>query len=106
MEVAWEALQERYSSVEVALLATVSCLIGVLVWVLTRPIRDVGWAFAGEVWRVVKMNFSMSGDFLTRYQEVLRDPGVRSLRGPVYALALWGALLTVPGQVLEDKEDE
>ncbi|KAE9013793.1 hypothetical protein PR003_g7086 [Phytophthora rubi] len=29
-----------------------------------------------------------------------------SLRGPAYALALWGALLTVPGQVLEDKEDE
>ncbi|KAE9076731.1 hypothetical protein PF010_g23786 [Phytophthora fragariae] len=52
------------------------------------------------------MNFSMFGDFLTRYQEVLRDPGGRSLRGPAYALALWGALLTVPGQVLEDKEDE
>ncbi|KAE8980928.1 hypothetical protein PR001_g24154, partial [Phytophthora rubi] len=48
----------------------------------------------------------MFGNFLTRYQEVLRDPGVRSLRGPAYALALWGALLTVPCQVLEEKEDE
>ncbi|KAK1941823.1 hypothetical protein P3T76_006887 [Phytophthora citrophthora] len=55
-------------------------------------------------WMVVSVNSSMVGDFVTRYQDVLRNPELNQLPGPSYVFALWNAFFAVPVQVLEEGE--
>jgi len=96
------AAWEKYFSLDLlpAYLATV------LAWVLTSSVRGVVWSFVAQVWMVASMNSSIGVNFVTRYQAVLRDPGLGQLSGLAYAFALWNAFFAVPVQVLEEGEEE
>ncbi|KAE9189448.1 hypothetical protein PF002_g25038 [Phytophthora fragariae] len=76
----------------------------VLTWVISTPLRNVGWTFAGEVWRVASLNGTLWNDCLLQYNSVFLNDEVRQLRGVAYAYALWGAVFAVPMQVLADNE--
>ncbi|KAE9023206.1 hypothetical protein PR002_g11764 [Phytophthora rubi] len=76
----------------------------VLAWVISTPLRNVGWTFAGEVWRVASLNGTLWNDCLLQFNCVLLFDEVRQLRGVAYAHALWGAVFAVPMQVLADNE--
>ncbi|KAE9284265.1 hypothetical protein PR003_g26895, partial [Phytophthora rubi] len=76
----------------------------VLTWVISTPLRNVGWTFAGEVWRVASLNGTLWNDCLLQYNSVLLNDEVRQLRRVAYAYALWGAVFAVPMQVLADNE--
>ncbi|KAE9316120.1 hypothetical protein PF008_g19087 [Phytophthora fragariae] len=76
----------------------------VLTWVISTPLRNVGWTFAGEVWRVASLNGTLWNDCLLQYNSVLLNDEVRQLHGVAYAYALWGAVFAVPMQVLADNE--
>ncbi|KAE9241230.1 hypothetical protein PF004_g7146 [Phytophthora fragariae] len=66
--------------------------------------RNVGWTFAGEVWRVASLNETLWNDCLLQYNSGLFNDEVRQLRGVAYAYALWGAVFAVPMQVLDDND--
>ncbi|KAG1690322.1 hypothetical protein DVH05_028203 [Phytophthora capsici] len=71
-------------------------LVTVVLWVLTSSVRGVAWSLVTQVWLVVSLNSTMSVNFVTRYQEVLRDPELGQLSGTAYAFALWNAFFAVP----------
>ncbi|KAE8981851.1 hypothetical protein PF004_g21911 [Phytophthora fragariae] len=60
----------------------------VLASVISTPLRNVGWTFAGEVWRVASLNGTIWNDCLLQYNGVLLNDEVRQLRGVAYAYAL------------------
>ncbi|GMF49208.1 unnamed protein product [Phytophthora fragariaefolia] len=76
----------------------------VLAWGVSTPLRNVGWNFAYEIWRVVSLNGCLWNDCLLQYNGVLLNDEIRQLRGVAYAYALWGAVFAVPMQVLADNE--
>ncbi|GMF31412.1 unnamed protein product [Phytophthora fragariaefolia] len=76
----------------------------VLAWVISTSLRNVGWNFACEVWRVASLNGCLWNDCLLQYNGVLLNDEVRQLRGVAYAYALWGAAFALPMQVLADNE--
>jgi hypothetical protein len=75
-------------------------------WALFAPFWSIFITFVQEVWRVVCLNGGMGSAFLTRYQAILKSPELNKLSGPAYAFALWGTMLTVPGEVLLEDEEK
>jgi hypothetical protein len=101
-----EAGATPYASLE---LLSSPCAVGVcfvLAWVLTTPLRNVGWVFLSEVYRVLSLNGSLWNECLHQYQGVLRDAEVRQLEGLTYVYAVWGALFAVPMEVLSVNEEQ
>jgi hypothetical protein len=85
------------------------CAVGVcfaLVWILTTPLRNVGWVFLSDVYRVLSLNDSLGNECLHQYQGVLRNAEVRQLEGLTYVYAVWGALFAVPMEVLSVNEEQ
>ncbi|ETI30351.1 hypothetical protein F443_22527 [Phytophthora nicotianae P1569] len=81
-------------------------LSAVLVWGLTSPLRDVGVAFALQVWRVTHMNGDLWRLSALRYHDMITNEELRGLDGPTYAYALWNGLFAVPALVLRDRQEE
>ncbi|KAE8966823.1 hypothetical protein PR001_g28280 [Phytophthora rubi] len=78
----------------------------VFVWVVSTPVRNVGWQFSAEVWRVASLNGALWNDCLRHYNAVLANPEVRQLRGLAYVYALRGTIFAVPMQVLTQNEQK
>ncbi|KAE9019916.1 hypothetical protein PR003_g14372 [Phytophthora rubi] len=76
----------------------------VFVWVVSTPVRNVGWQFSGEAWRVASLNGALWNDCLRQYNAVLMNAEVRQLRGVAYVYAFCGAVFAVPLQVLTQDE--
>ncbi|KAK1939005.1 hypothetical protein P3T76_009080 [Phytophthora citrophthora] len=77
-----------------------------VLWALTSSVRGVVGSLVTQAWMVVSVNSSLVVNFVTRYQDVLRDPELNQLAGPSYAFALWNAFIAVPVQVIEEGEAE
>lgn len=59
MEKAWEKTVTPYARAEFAPVIIASVVGGVIVWILTTPLCEVGWIFVAGVWRVIYLNASM-----------------------------------------------
>ncbi|EGZ21871.1 hypothetical protein PHYSODRAFT_345757 [Phytophthora sojae] len=63
--------QERYAPVELLPAYCGAGVCCVLVWVISMPLRNVGWAFGAQVWRVACLNGSLCNACLCQYNAVL-----------------------------------
>ncbi|KAG6612669.1 uncharacterized protein IUM83_03310 [Phytophthora cinnamomi] len=105
MYAALARLQERYAPVELLPAYCGDGICCVFAWVISTPLRNVGWAFGAQVWRVACLNGSLWNACLCQYNAVLLNREVRELRGAAYVYTIWGALFAVPVRVLEDEEE-
>lgn len=85
----------------------VTLMVGaVLAWVITTPVRDVGWVLMTNVcalcWKHIELNLRVAEGYVA----VVKDERLRALQPGEYVWALFEALFAVPMEILGANEEE
>lgn len=78
----------------------------VLAWVVTTPLRDVGWTLMANLCALCWKHVELSLRVAEGYVAVIKDDELRALQTGEYLWALFEAIFAVPMEVIEARKEE
>lgn len=80
-------------------------LSGILFWVITTPLRNVGWALGTVLWDIGAKHAALTSRVVEGYLLVAKDRDLCKLPPGDYLWALYEAIFTVPMGILKSDAD-